>query len=309
MKYFKDESAQVFSEKIGERTKVWQFVVILSGATIGSDCNICSHVFIEDDVSIGDRVTIKSGVQIWSGITLEDDVFVGPNVSFSNDNFPRSKNYLNAPEKTRVNKGASISAGAVILPGIEVGANAMVGAGAVVTKNVPPNAVVMGNPARISGYVGTKQDNQKLDVEPKKELTQGLKIDIAGVSIKTLKTFSDMRGNLSVANILQEIPFIPKRYFMVYDVPSKETRGEHAHKTCQQFLICIRGSCQVLVDDGVNRSTVLLDSPEVGLLIPPKVWGTQFKYSEEALLAVFASEEYNSDDYIREYSEFLKFIK
>lgn len=309
MKYFKDESAQVFSEKIGERTKVWQFVVILSGATIGSDCNICSHVFIEDDVSIGDRVTIKSGVQIWSGITLEDDVFVGPNVSFSNDNFPRSKNYLNAPEKTRVNKGASISAGAVILPGIEVGANAMVGAGAVVTKNVPPNAVVMGNPARISGYVGTKQDNQKLDVEPKKELTQGLKIDIAGVSIKTLKTFSDMRGNLSVANILQEIPFIPKRYFMVYDVPSKETRGEHAHKTCQQFLICVRGSCQVLVDDGVNRSTVLLDSPEVGLLIPPKVWGTQFKYSEEALLAVFASEEYNSDDYIREYSEFLKFIK
>lgn len=309
MKYFKDESAQVFSEKIGERTKVWQFVVILSGATIGSDCNICSHVLIEDDVSIGDRVTIKSGVQIWSGITLEDDVFVGPNVSFSNDNFPRSKNYLNAPEKTRVNKGASISAGAVILPGIEVGANAMVGAGAVVTKNVPPNAVVMGNPARISGYVGTKQDNQKLDVEPKKELTQGLKIDIAGVSIKTLKTFSDMRGNLSVANILQEIPFIPKRYFMVYDVPSKETRGEHAHKTCQQFLICVRGSCQVLVDDGVNRSTVLLDSPEVGLLIPPKVWGTQFKYSEEALLAVFASEEYNSDDYIREYSEFLKFIK
>lgn len=308
MNYFIDDSAQVFSKQIGDRTKIWQFVVILGGATVGADCNICSHVFIEDDVTIGDRVTIKSGVQIWDGVTLADDVFVGPNVSFSNDNFPRSKDYLNAPERTTVNKGASISAGAVILPGIEIGSNAMVGAGAVVTKNVPPNAVVKGNPARISGYVGTKRENQELDAQPKKEMTYELSVEVAGVSIKKLKTFSDIRGNLSVADILQEIPFIPKRYFMVYDVPSKETRGEHAHKTCQQFLICVRGSCQVLVDDGVNRSTVLLDSPEIGLLISPRVWGTQFKYSQDALLAVFASEEYDPSDYIREYSEFLKFI-
>jgi acetyltransferase-like isoleucine patch superfamily enzyme len=145
--------ADVQTLHIGERTRVWQFVVILPGARIGQDCNICLHCFIENDVVVGDRVTVKSGVQLWDGVTLEDDVFVGPNVTFTNDRFPRSRVYPEAFPKTTVRAGASIGGGATILPGLEIGAGAMVGAGAVVTKDVPARAIVKGNPARVSGYV------------------------------------------------------------------------------------------------------------------------------------------------------------
>ncbi|MDO8178670.1 MAG: acyltransferase [Undibacterium sp.] len=141
-------SSDVQSTKIGNRTKVWQFVVVLPGAVIGQDCNICSHCLIENDVVIGDRVTVKSGVQLWDGVRLEDDVFVGPNVTFTNDMFPRSKIYPAAFPQTIIMKGASIGANATILPGITVGKNAMIGAGSVVTKNVPDNTLVAGNPAR-----------------------------------------------------------------------------------------------------------------------------------------------------------------
>lgn len=141
-------SSDVQSTKIGNRTKVWQFVVVLPGAVIGQDCNICSHCLIENDVVIGDRVTVKSGVQLWDGVRLEDDVFVGPNVTFTNDMFPRSKIYPAAFPQTIIMKGASIGANATILPGITVGKNAMIGAGSVVTKNVPDNTLVVGNPAR-----------------------------------------------------------------------------------------------------------------------------------------------------------------
>ena len=138
--------ADVQSSQIGTDTRIWQYVVILPGARIGADCNICSHCFIENDVVIGDRVTIKCGVQIWDGITLKDDVFIGPNVTFTNDRFPRSKQHKQ-PERRCVEKGASIGANATILCGITIGENAMVAAGAVVTGNVPPNTVVAGNPA------------------------------------------------------------------------------------------------------------------------------------------------------------------
>jgi UDP-2-acetamido-3-amino-2,3-dideoxy-glucuronate N-acetyltransferase len=145
--------ADVQSLRIGERTRVWQFVVILPGATIGDDCNICSHCFIENDAVVGDRVTVKSGVQLWDGLRLEDDVFVGPNVTFTNDRFPRSRERSEAFPQTHVRRGASIGGGATILPGVEIGERAMVGAGAVVTRNVGPRAIVVGSPAKVIGYV------------------------------------------------------------------------------------------------------------------------------------------------------------
>ena len=303
-----DKSAQVFTENIGDRTNIWQFVVILKQAQIGSDCNICSHVLIENDVVIGNRVTIKSGVQIWDGVTLEDDVFVGPNASFSNDKFPRSKKHQKEVLRTVIRNGASISSGAVILPGIEVGENAMIGAGAVVTNNVPANAIVKGNPGRITGYVDaspielTESQFNSQDDEMKPL------ISVKGVEIIKLKSYSDIRGNISVANFDEEIPFEPKRFYMVSEVPSKETKGQFALKTCQQFITCARGSCHILVDDGKNRQEILLNSPNIGVYIHPKVWVTQYKYSEDALLVVFASEQYNPEDYIRNYSDFLKII-
>jgi len=145
--------SDVLSSSIGPNTCIWQFVVVLPNAIIGSDCNICSHVLIENDVIIGDRVTIKSGVQIWDGIRIDDDVFIGPNVTFTNDLFPRSKKYPERFSITRIMSGASIGGGAVILPGITIGERAMIGAGAVVTKSVQPCTIVVGNPARVIGCV------------------------------------------------------------------------------------------------------------------------------------------------------------
>ena len=141
--------SDVQTESIGENTKIWQFSVVLAGAKIGADCNINAHCFIENDVQIGDRVTVKSGVYLWDGTTLEDDVFIGPNVTFSNDKYPRSKQYPGQFYGATVKKGASIGAGAVILPGIVIGENSMIGAGAVVTKDVAANTVVAGVPARL----------------------------------------------------------------------------------------------------------------------------------------------------------------
>ncbi len=142
-------SSDVQSKQIGEGTRVWQYVVILPGAVIGRDGNICSHCFIENKVVVGDRVTVKCGVQLWDGVTLEDDVFVGPNATFTNDLNPRSRNDAAKLLPTLVKKGASIGANATILPGLTIGEGAMVGAGAVVTKDVPPRTLVVGNPARV----------------------------------------------------------------------------------------------------------------------------------------------------------------
>lgn len=141
--------SDVQSHNIGAETRIWQFCVVLPGAVIGNYGNICSHCFIENEVVIGDHVTVKNGVYLWDGITLEDHVFIGPNVTFTNDKKPRSQCYPEQFEKTIVKRGASIGAGAVILPGLVIGEYAMVGAGAVVTKDVMAGDTVIGNPARV----------------------------------------------------------------------------------------------------------------------------------------------------------------
>lgn len=138
------------SASVGERTRIWAFAHVLPGARIGADCNICDGVFIENDVIVGDRVTVKCGVQLWDGVRLEDDVFVGPNATFTNDVFPRSRVYQGVVPLTIVERGASIGANATILPGVTVGSLAMVGAGSVVTRDVPPEVLVLGNPARVA---------------------------------------------------------------------------------------------------------------------------------------------------------------
>jgi acetyltransferase-like isoleucine patch superfamily enzyme len=140
--------SDVQSVKIGAGTSIWQFCVVLSQAQIGDECNICSHCFIENDVVLGKRVTVKCGVQLWDGLRIEDDVFIGPNVTFTNDKHPRSKQYPNVFNQTIIRKGASIGANATISPGIEIAEGAMIGAGAVVTRSVAAGITVVGNPAR-----------------------------------------------------------------------------------------------------------------------------------------------------------------
>lgn len=139
--------ADVQSTKIGSDTRIWQFCVVMPLAKIGAGCNICSHVFIENDVEIGDRVTVKCGVQLWDGITLGDSVFIGPNVTFTNDRYPRSKVYPAEFQEIVVCRGASIGANSTVLGGVTIGEEAMIGAGSVVTRSVPAGELWLGNPA------------------------------------------------------------------------------------------------------------------------------------------------------------------
>jgi UDP-2-acetamido-3-amino-2,3-dideoxy-glucuronate N-acetyltransferase len=309
MSFYKHPQALVETEHVGEGTRIWAFSHVLTGAIIGAECNICDHVFIENDVVIGNRVTIKCGVQIWDGLRIDDDVFIGPNATFTNDLFPRSRQYPEKFSQTVIHQGASIGANATILAGNTIGRNAMIGAGAVVTKDVPPNAIVVGNPARITGYVSTTttQQKQQATVSSQNIGAEG-RSAIPGVEFYRLPVIPDMRGSLSFAEYGQYLPFVPKRFFLVFDVPSREIRGEHAHKQLSQFLVCVKGSCSVMVDDGNCREEYVLNSPGVALLIPPMVWGVQYKYSSDAILMVLASDVYRSDDYIRNYDEFLTMV-
>ena len=298
-------TAEVASRKLGKDCRVWQSTIILEGAAIGDDVNICSHCFIENDVVIGNRVTIKAGVQLWDGISLEDDVFIGPNVTFTNDKYPRSKVYPEEYARTRIKRGASIGGAAVLLPGITIGENAMVAAGAVVTQSVPSHAIVKGNPARITGYATSKATNHDGFPNPKSEDDTSPLLTRTRAAVCPLWSTADARGKLSVGNFEDQIPFIPQRFFTVYGVPTSSIRGEHAHIECEQFLICVSGSCNVIVDDGITRSNVLLSQPSDGLYIPPMTWVTQCKHTNDAVLLVFASHKYNEKDYIRSYHEFL----
>jgi len=304
MNYFVHEQAICESSQIGSETRIWAFAHVLPGAVIGSQCNICDGVFIENDVSIGDGVTIKCGVQIWDGIRIMNDVFIGPNATFSNDKFPRSRQYPEQFSSSVIERGASIGANATILPGIRIGMEAMVGAGAVVTKDVPPKAIVVGNPARIVGYTGTGKQHSVVS-ESEHTASRPAHLGVGGAELWQLKKFEDMRGSLLATEFADDLPFVPVRTFCIYNVPSEDVRGEHAHRECEQFLVCMKGSVNVVVDDGSNNREVCLNSPDMGLYMPTMTWGIQYKFSKDALLMVYASHAYNADEYIRDYAQFV----
>ena len=163
--YFVHPAAICESSDIGSETRIWAFVHILKNARIGSECNICDYCFIENDVVIGNRVTVKNGISVWDGITIEDDVFLGPHCVLTNDLFPRSKAYHSENVRTLIKQGASIGANATIICGITLGRYCMVGAGAVVTKNVPDFALVTGNPARFKYWVSKTGEKLNFDID------------------------------------------------------------------------------------------------------------------------------------------------
>ncbi len=305
--YFKHPLSVVESPHVGAGTRIWAFAHVLPGARIGAECNICDHVFIENDVVVGDRVTIKSGVQLWDGVAIENDVFVGPNATFTNDPFPRSRRRPAAVARTLVRIGASIGANATILPGLTIGQHAMVGAGSVVMQDVPANAIVVGNPAYIKGYV-----DARTPVQPSAERgsSPGPRPSgkVRGVTVYHLPVAVDLRGSLAVAELGNALPFPPRRYFAVYGVSSRDVRGQHAHRQLHQFLTCVAGSCALLVDDGTSREEIVLDTPMIGVHVAPMVWGVQFRFSPDAVLVVLASAEYDSADYIRDYDEYLTLL-
>ena len=261
------------SQHIGADTRVQAFAHVPASATIGRDCRIGTHAVVGEDALLGDRVVLDGGVQLGAGVRLEGDVSIGAN--------------------------------ATVLAGLTIRSRASVAAGAVVTRPVPPRAVVTGNPAQIVGYVDTpsRQGGESGLAETAVQATS-----VQGVNLHHMPHVEDMRGNLSVGELGRDVPFDVKRFFLVHDVPNAEVRGEHAHLRCHQFLIAVKGTLHVVVDDGRRREEVVLDRPSLGLHLPPMVWGIQYRYSADAVLLVLASEHYDAADYIRDYDRFLSLV-
>jgi carbonic anhydrase/acetyltransferase-like protein (isoleucine patch superfamily)/dTDP-4-dehydrorhamnose 3,5-epimerase-like enzyme len=267
---------------------------------ITHDATIDPRATVDPGASIGTGCIVHSGAYVGSGVVLEAEVEIGANATL-----------VATPEgepQTRIGRGVRIGANATIYPGIALGELARVQPGTVVMRDVPPHSIVEGNPAMISGYVDSEQSvtSPHGEVVPATGVTQ---TPVQGVTVHRFPVIPDLRGSLSVGEFERQIPFAPKRYFLVFDVPSREIRGEHAHHECHEFLICVHGSCSVLVDDGSKRFEVLLDSPSKGLYLPPMTWRNQYKYTADAMLLVFASDYYDNADYIRDYTQYIAAVQ
>lgn len=238
--------------------------------------------------------------QLWSGVRLEQDARLGPNVTLEKPD---------AGQASAISFGAGcrVGAAATIGAGVHIGRGAVVQPGSVVSHSVPPFAIVSGSPARISGYVESmaQQPHNSWHRQANfPDQPSTVRLGVGDVTLHRFKMVRDPRGDLSVGEFQREVPFDPKRYFLVFNVPNEKTRGEHAHRVCEQFLVCVKGSCAVVVDDNQSRCEVLLESPDMGIYLPPMTWGIQYKYSSDAVLLVFTSHTYDAADYIRDYNEF-----
>lgn len=269
--------------------------IIDKTATIGEGCSIAAGATLGPGVRVGDAVRIGEGAIIVNTV-IGNGCEIGPGAILQG-----------SPDAAlRLESQVAVMAGSIVSTPIVIASGASVQAGAVVTRDVPPHAIVTGNPAQIVGYrtlpptsderVGRRE---AAPIEPALIQTR-----VRGVTMHRFPKILDLRGNLTVGEFGRTAPFEPKRYFIVFGVPNAEVRGEHAHRECQQFLICTHGQCSVLADDGQNREEFLLDDPSLGLYLPPLTWGVQYKYSSDAVLLVFASHYYDSAEYIRSYQEF-----
>lgn len=293
---------------IGSGATIAADSVVHPDAEVGTNCTVGNHVVIEASARIGDRVTVGSGAFVGAGVTLEDDVFVGANVTFADE---RREDGAGRPasERTVVRSSATVGAGATVLPGVEVGHHATVGAGAVVTRAIPRNAIVVGNPARIAGYVGSDREA----LRPVRQASVAsvdapsvIESVVPGVELHVSQVARDLRGSLVAGEYERPLPFVPHRYFLVFDVPGAHVRGEHAHMVCHQYLVCVSGEVHVIVDDGNVRQEFVLDDKHAGLYMPPMIWGIQYRYSPGSVLLVLASHAYDPEDYIRDYGDFLR---
>jgi len=266
-------------------------------ATIGPGCNIAAGAVIGPGVELRSQVTIGEGALL-RGCTVGDGCDIAPGcVLIGTDNGSGKRLVLEA--------GVVVLAGAIVSEPVLIGTGARIQPGAIIVRDVPPHAIVAGNPSQIVGYtLSSNADRPKRFDNPATQAPSTVPSRVCGVTLHRFPKVLDLRGNLTVGEFGRTVPFEPKRYFMVFGVPNAEIRGEHAHRECKQFLICAKGHCSVLADDGAEREEFLLDDPSVGLYLPPLTWGVQYKYSADAVLLVFASHFYDSAEYIRSYKEF-----
>lgn len=278
---------------IGAGSRVEAFATVDPSAVVGQRCTIGQSASVGPGVTLGDGARVHAGARLVANVTLAEGVVIFENAVLGGD----------AP--TAIGRDASIGANATIRAGAGVGQGAVIEPGAVVADPVPANAVVSGDRALIVGYVANDPAPGP-DVPPSVDvLTHVEDTRVPGVRLHPITSVTDMRGNLVAADF-SEVPFVPQRVFAVFGVSSEFIRGSHAHRRCEQFLICVTGSIRCLVDDGDARDEVSLDEAHRGLHMPAMIWGTQYKYTRDALLLVLASEPYDADDYIRDYDEFLR---
>jgi UDP-2-acetamido-3-amino-2,3-dideoxy-glucuronate N-acetyltransferase len=279
---------------------------------------VAAGALVHESAALGAGVQIRHGASVaaaavvGSGSLIEEGARVGPAVIVGADSRIGPNAVLmgaGTDPAAELQDGVVVGANATVVAGALVGAGAVVRPGAVVARSVPPRAIVEGNPAVIIGYTDTERSSLGAASAgaPRRRAVEATAV--RGVTLHRFAVVPDLRGNLTVGEFEREIPFLPRRYFMVFGVPNREVRGEHAHRECHQFLLCVRGSVSVVADDGQRRLEVLLDAPELGLYLPPMTWGIQYKYSADALLLVFASHFYDAADYIRDYAEYLAAVQ
>ena len=248
------------------------------------------NYYLHPKATIGINVSMSPGAYISEAVTLGDNVFVGPNVVFVDSSFDQSK-----LERTKVSKNTIIGGGSTIYPGVIIGENVIVKPGSVVTENIPSNVEVSGNPAKITSHLFQRSRNLK---------------PLASANVDGIKEYSftnivDLRGNLTIAEFDENLPFVPKRLFFISGVPSEKIRGEHAHKLCQQLLILALGSLSIAVEDGKNQQIINMNKVGQAIYIPSMVWASQYNFRSDALLLVLASDHYDESDYIRSYDDYL----
>ena len=264
---------------------------------IGDKCSIAEGTSLGERVEIGDNVVIEPGCHLCDDVRIEGGCRIASGVVFTSDFQSDSTG-----PRTEVASNVTIGANVTVCR-VSIGQNAVIRPGSVVTRKIPPNAIVCGNPAKIIGYVGTdvvdRQDHPVFSPEaPYTSKT--------GARVYDIPKFSDMRGDLSVIEIERLLPFPIKRLFYTYNIDTELVRGEHAHIQCHQFLIAVAGSVNVVCDDGCHREEFILNGPNIGLHIPKLCWGVQYKHSKDNILLVLASHQYDADDYIRDYDQFLQ---